>query len=188
MNRLVNYYNLSIRSLSLFSYTIHYPPSEGQPQPPLVILLSLIYNTFFSPAFPQSSSSDAYKNVHFACHHRSPRVVGSCVSIDTSPQIHYLICRYSRADPNPNSPGPGDIYNTGAQCPIGWAVDPTGVWKTMNIQLMTGDNLHMIPLTSAFGYVIPFNLVLKLPLLAVATVDGTSSTANTFSWTCPEVS
>jgi len=73
------------------------------------------------------------------------------------------------ADPNPSTPGPGAVYNSGAQCPIAWAADSTGAWKTMNIQLMTGDNLNMIPLTS------------------VATVDGTSVSSNTFSWTCPEV-
>jgi hypothetical protein len=56
------------------------------------------------------------------------------------------------ADPNPTTPGPGAVYNSAAQCPIAWDVDPTGVWTTMNIQLMTGDNLNMIPLTSAFPH------------------------------------
>jgi len=74
-----------------------------------------------------------------------------------------------RADPNPNSPGPGDVYNEGASCPIGWDADTTGTWKTMNIELMTGSNLGMVHLTT------------------VATVDGTDATNNTFSWTCPQV-
>lgn len=73
----------------------------------------------------------------------------------------------ARADPTPNSPGPGDVYNEGAQCPIGWTADTTGVWKVMNIELMTGSNLDMVHLTT------------------VATVDATATT--TFSWTCPQV-
>ncbi|KAI9567102.1 hypothetical protein HD554DRAFT_2205676 [Boletus coccyginus] len=76
---------------------------------------------------------------------------------------------YVRADPNPNNPGPGDVFVQGKPCTIGWDVDSTGVWKTMNIDLMTGDNFDMVFLT------------------AVATVDGTNPSKNTFSFTCPEV-
>jgi len=72
-----------------------------------------------------------------------------------------------RADPNPTAPGPGAIFNEGSQCTINWSADSSGTWKTMNIQLMTGDNFNMVPLTT------------------VATVDGTSTTS--YSWTCPQV-
>jgi len=86
----------------------------------------------------------------------------------TSLAITALVASFLvRADPNPNTPGPNAVYNAGAPCPIAWDVDPTGLWTSMNIQLMTGDNLHMIALTS------------------VATVDATTSTS--FSWTCPQV-
>jgi len=73
----------------------------------------------------------------------------------------------TRADPNPTAPGPGAVFNEGSQCTISWDADSSGAWKTMNIQLMTGDNFNMIPLTT------------------VATVDGTTATSN--SWTCPQV-
>lgn len=53
-----------------------------------------------------------------------------------------------RADPNPTVPGPGDKYNAGATCHIEWDPDTTGQWKVMNIQLMTGNNFAMVPLTS----------------------------------------
>ena len=55
-----------------------------------------------------------------------------------------------RADPNPTVPGPGDKYNEGATCHIEWDPDTTGQWKTMNIQLMSGSNLAMVPITSTF--------------------------------------
>ncbi|KAF8555838.1 hypothetical protein OG21DRAFT_1410199 [Imleria badia] len=73
------------------------------------------------------------------------------------------------ADPNPSNPAPGDVFIQGSPCPVGWQVDPTGLWKTMNIDLMTGDNYNMIFLAS------------------VATVDGTNPSKNTVSWTCPQV-
>lgn len=53
------------------------------------------------------------------------------------------------ADPNPTSPDPGHIDDEGGTCAIGWTPDPTGLWKTMNIELMTGDNFNMVHLTSS---------------------------------------
>lgn len=53
------------------------------------------------------------------------------------------------AEPAPLIPDPGHIYNEGSTCEIGWTPDPTGLWKTMNIQLMTGNNFQMVPLTSS---------------------------------------
>jgi len=73
------------------------------------------------------------------------------------------------ADPTPTQPSPGDSFNAGGSCPIAWEVDTTGVWKTMNIELMTGSNLAMVHLTT------------------VATVDGTNPTATTFEYPCPAV-
>ncbi|KDQ19471.1 hypothetical protein BOTBODRAFT_28044 [Botryobasidium botryosum FD-172 SS1] len=72
------------------------------------------------------------------------------------------------ADPNPNVPGPTDIYQVGGQCPIGWDLDKTGTWTAMTIQFMTGENFNMIPLAT------------------VATVDATKT--STYSWPCPNVS
>jgi len=78
-----------------------------------------------------------------------------------------------QADVFPNFPA-GDIINAGTPCAIKWAGDTnattlaTGAWKQMTIELMTGDNLAMVHLTT------------------VATgQDGT--TDGSFSWTCPEV-
>ena len=55
-----------------------------------------------------------------------------------------------RADPDPSEPGPGSVYNEGSTCHISWDPDTTGTWKTMNIELMCGDNYNMIHLTSVF--------------------------------------
>ncbi|KAJ3576536.1 hypothetical protein NP233_g367 [Leucocoprinus birnbaumii] len=54
------------------------------------------------------------------------------------------------AQVDPSEPSPGSVYPEGGQCPIVWGGDPskTNTWKNMNIQLMTGDNFNMIPLTT----------------------------------------
>ena len=62
--------------------------------------------------------------------------------------LYLLTLCLSRADPNPTAPGPGAVFNEGSPCTISWDADSSGTWKTMNIQLMTGDNFNMIPLTS----------------------------------------
>lgn len=72
------------------------------------------------------------------------------------------------ADVTPTNPGPGQVFQAGAACPISWNTDTTGTWKTLNIELMTGDNNNMVHLTT------------------VATVDGTVS-PGTFSFPCPAV-
>ena len=52
------------------------------------------------------------------------------------------------ADPVPSSPAPGQVFNEGSTCTIGWTPDTTGTWKTLDIELMTGDNSQMVFLTS----------------------------------------
>lgn len=73
------------------------------------------------------------------------------------------------ADPGPTTPSPGAVYNEGANCDVAWNADTSGVWKTMNIELMTGSNLAMQFLKT------------------VATVDGTDPNKNSYSYSCPEV-
>lgn len=75
----------------------------------------------------------------------------------------------ARADPDPSEPGPGSVYNEGSTCHISWDPDTSGTWKTMNIELMCGDNYNMIHLTT------------------VATVDGTDTTKTSYDYPCPEV-
>jgi len=72
------------------------------------------------------------------------------------------------AEVTPTDPSPGQVFKPGAACSIAWNADTTGTWKTLNIELMTGDNLNMVHLTT------------------VATVDGTTS-PGTFSYPCPAV-
>ena len=52
------------------------------------------------------------------------------------------------ADVTPTEPGPGDVFQQGGSCTIGWNPDQTGTWKELNIELMTGDNFNMVHLTS----------------------------------------
>ena len=53
-----------------------------------------------------------------------------------------------RAEPTPLEPSGASVFNEGSQCNILWTADPTGVWKVMNIQLMTGSNQQMVHLRS----------------------------------------
>ncbi|EPQ56189.1 hypothetical protein GLOTRDRAFT_137993 [Gloeophyllum trabeum ATCC 11539] len=75
----------------------------------------------------------------------------------------------ARADPTPNEPGPGSVFNEGSTCHIAWDPDTTGQWKNMAIELMTGDNFNMVHLTT------------------VTTLDGTSTSTNTYDYPCPSV-
>ncbi|OBZ73699.1 hypothetical protein A0H81_06253 [Grifola frondosa] len=74
-----------------------------------------------------------------------------------------------KADPDPTAPGPGDVFKVGGDCLITWDPDTSGTWKTMNIELMTGDNFDMVHITT------------------VTTVDGTDSTKASYTYTCPSV-
>lgn len=53
-----------------------------------------------------------------------------------------------RADPTPLEPSSNSVFNEGGQCTMQWTADPTGVWKVMNIELMTGSNEQMVHLRS----------------------------------------
>ncbi|KAI6149683.1 hypothetical protein BKA82DRAFT_4132017 [Pisolithus tinctorius] len=75
-----------------------------------------------------------------------------------------------QADPTPIAPGPGDVFIESQSCSIAWSADPSGMWTTMNIYLMTGDNYNMIKLAS------------------VGTVNGADPTKITYSYPCPQVS
>ncbi|GAA5980996.1 hypothetical protein JCM10908_003945 [Rhodotorula pacifica] len=73
------------------------------------------------------------------------------------------------ADVVPTAPGPGEVFRVGQKCNIQWNLDTTGTWTSFEIQLMTGSNLNMVPLTT------------------VATgIDGTTG-AGTIDFTCPQV-
>ncbi|KAG8683208.1 hypothetical protein FRC11_013850 [Ceratobasidium sp. 423] len=74
------------------------------------------------------------------------------------------------AAPNPTEPSGASVFNVGQACTIKWDADSTGGWKDMNIQLMTGDNLNMIHITTI-----------------AQNVDATDATKNTYSYPCPNV-
>ena len=63
------------------------------------------------------------------------------------------------ADPVPLAPSPGAVFNEGSPCTIQWTPDPTGVWKTLDIELMTGDNINMQFLTSKISLVLKTSVV-----------------------------
>ncbi|KAG8221137.1 hypothetical protein J3R82DRAFT_2679 [Butyriboletus roseoflavus] len=87
-----------------------------------------------------------------------------------TPILTLLAATCGRADPNPLTPGPGDVFIEGQACTTSWDVDTTSLWKTTQIDLMTGNNVAMVPLAT------------------VATVDGTDPSKTTFSYPCPMVS
>ncbi|PIL24790.1 hypothetical protein GSI_12676 [Ganoderma sinense ZZ0214-1] len=76
---------------------------------------------------------------------------------------------FVHAEVVPTAPGPGDIFKEGGQCTFTWDVDTSGVWKTMNVELMTGSNTGMVHITT------------------VATLDGTDASKTTYSYNCPNV-
>lgn len=61
---------------------------------------------------------------------------------------------YVQADPTPTAPGPGAVFIEGQTCSTSWQVDPSGLWKTMVIDLMTGDNYHMVHLASGLIFLV----------------------------------
>lgn len=77
----------------------------------------------------------------------------------TLPAFVLSLALAALADPVPSTPNPGAVYNEGSNCDVGWTPDSTGQWKTMNIQLMTGDNFQMVPLTSP-SYCIYFQVII----------------------------
>ncbi|KAJ6581067.1 hypothetical protein B0H19DRAFT_1113499 [Mycena capillaripes] len=76
----------------------------------------------------------------------------------------------SQAIVDPNEPGPGESFNQGTTCHIGWAGDDSGTdaWKNMAIELMSGPNEAMVHLTTV-----------------AQNQDG--STTGVFDYPCPEV-
>ncbi|KAJ1306397.1 hypothetical protein OPQ81_007402 [Rhizoctonia solani] len=74
------------------------------------------------------------------------------------------------AAPNPTEPSGTSVFNVGQQCTMKWDADATGGWKKMSVQLMTGDNLGMIHITTV-----------------AQDIDATDATKNTYSYTCPDV-
>ena len=57
-----------------------------------------------------------------------------------------------RADTTPITPGPGAVFIEGQTCSTSWEVDPSGLWTSTVIELMTGDNLNMVHLMSGYTF------------------------------------
>ncbi|KAI0630817.1 hypothetical protein C8Q77DRAFT_1063410 [Trametes polyzona] len=69
----------------------------------------------------------------------------------------------------PTAPGPNDVFKQGGDCKFSWTPDTSGTWKQTDVELMTGDNFHMVFLTT------------------VASFDGTDPSKTSFTFPCPEV-
>ncbi|KAF9017651.1 hypothetical protein BDZ89DRAFT_1165648 [Hymenopellis radicata] len=72
------------------------------------------------------------------------------------------------ADVVPTGPSGSDVFKEGEPCKIEWTGDVSGKWAGMAIQLMSGDNFQMVPVTT------------------VAT-DQDGNSDGTFEYTCPAV-
>ena len=57
-----------------------------------------------------------------------------------------------RADVGPTGPAPGDRFDEGSTCKISWTGDndSTTIWKSMAIELMSGNNTDMQFITSNY--------------------------------------
>ena len=133
----------SSRSLDLVSL-LH---TGAQPPPQIHLLLC-------SALSPISTSSPLFFFFAFPAHLNFVTMF----SRGTLPAFVLSLALAALADPVPSTPNPGAVYNEGSNCDIGWTPDSTGQWKTMNIQLMTGDNFQMVPLTSP-SYCIYFQVI-----------------------------
>ncbi|KAI5893531.1 uncharacterized protein SCHCODRAFT_02677580 [Schizophyllum commune H4-8] len=70
----------------------------------------------------------------------------------------------------PTAPGPGDVFAAGGNCTIQWAVDQSGSWNNVTIDLMSGSNNNMSFVANV-----------------ASGLDGTDASNTPFNWTCPEV-
>jgi len=71
----------------------------------------------------------------------------------------------------PTTPDSSGVYPAGSNCPIAWTQDPTGVWSSFTIELMTGPNNPMVELE-----------------VVASGLDGTTATGiSSFSYPCPQV-
>lgn len=91
-------------------------------------------------------------------------------SIKFAAGIVAVVAGVVSAAPNPTEPSSTSVFNVGGTCSIKWDADSTAKWKSMSIQLMTGDNWNMIPITTV-----------------AQDIDATDATKNSFTYTCPEV-
>ncbi|TFK69086.1 hypothetical protein BDN72DRAFT_626035 [Pluteus cervinus] len=75
------------------------------------------------------------------------------------------------ADVVPDTPGPGDVFKEGSTCKVTWDADTdkgSSTWKDMSIQLMSGDNFNMVPVTTV-------------------TTGADGSASGEFDYPCPDV-
>ncbi|KAL1722503.1 hypothetical protein EV715DRAFT_270482 [Schizophyllum commune] len=70
----------------------------------------------------------------------------------------------------PTAPGPGDVFAAGGNCTIQWAVDQSGSWNNVTIDLMSGSNSNMSFVANV-----------------ASGLDGTDASNTPFNWTCPDV-
>ncbi|KAL1412177.1 hypothetical protein Q8F55_003187 [Vanrija albida] len=79
-----------------------------------------------------------------------------------------LACTAAHAQVIPSEPDGATVVRAGSNITTSWAIDKSGTWNNLTIQLMTGSNLQMVPLETV-----------------VTGLDGTKET--TFSFVAPEV-
>ncbi|PLW45520.1 hypothetical protein PCANC_10142 [Puccinia coronata f. sp. avenae] len=69
----------------------------------------------------------------------------------------------------PTAPGPGQIFQEGGNCTLSWNLDTTNKWTSFTVDLMSGSNTAMQPVTNVFK-----------------DRDGTKGDTS-YSWKCPNV-
>ncbi|KAL1743734.1 hypothetical protein HDZ31DRAFT_83184 [Schizophyllum fasciatum] len=85
-------------------------------------------------------------------------------------ELQSLAASASLTNFTPTAPGPGDVFTAGQNCTIQWAIDQSGSWNNVTIDLMSGANNNM-----SFVANVASNL------------DGSDASNSPFNWTCPEV-
>lgn len=70
--------------------------------------------------------------------------------LSTTTLIALALAGAAMADVTPTGPSGSDVFKEGESCKIEWTGDVSGDWAGMAIQLMSGDNFQMVPVTSTF--------------------------------------
>lgn len=99
-----------------------------------------------------------------------------------------ILVSLTAADIVPIAPGPGDIFNAGAECVIKWTPDASASWTNMTISM----HLHFfsryhLAENAVTDLMSGSNSDMQIVSNVDSEVDGTDASLTPYSWRCPEV-
>jgi hypothetical protein len=143
--------------LALLAFSLNHQLFASSPSPSSHHLRSesLFYTrpSFASALSPKSNFFVPLRSPSFSFAFPRSKNPSAMFSRSAFSALFLSIALVALADVTPTDPGPGQVFQAGAACAIAWTPDTTGTWKTLNIELMTGDNINMVHLTSSCCYI-----------------------------------